>query len=453
MNRIQTILLLVCFFAMTVQSCAPYKLTPLRWSKSSGTDSVLIPPNLKAESKSLNVGDLQLEFQTQKISGVEIEGSFYKRIFDVNESKFITQRWLERIPLSLQTEISLMKNERYFVAGFIKSHSEFSAKKLIETPKLIIRADDLQLNWKVILEEKDGHLTAVYLDKFLNVVTVKKLGSEFVDATALLYPMGPLQSKVAQVILKRVSDEGMLNSKWFKITPKSGILARAEKNQFLYPQSDGRFEQVQVYFYLNQTADWFLENFKFQLPFLLEVETSVGFPEKTNTAFYYNYKIRLGEGDGIVFLGMALDPSIVIHESIHAVIQATASLPYDGQGGSLNEAFADFFTASILDNPKLGEASYKKAGYKRTIDNNLKRTDINDGLYHDSGIVAGLLWQFRQTIGPVASQRLAWNTLLRLTPASNFDSFEEELVDVLKNEEASVRLKVLAILESRGWQE
>ncbi|MES2800978.1 MAG: hypothetical protein V4654_00670 [Bdellovibrionota bacterium] len=446
MNRIQTIFSLVCFSGGVLLSCAPDRLTTARWSKNG--DSVVTLPDPTAISKSINVGYQQLDFQIQDINGAELEGSYYKRIFDRKEDKFISYSWLEDVPLALQTEISLMKNQKSFVTRkFLKS------AQLLEDPKLVVREKDLQVNWKIVTLDKDGNALATYLDKFLNVVEEQKLGSDFTNTTALLYPLGPLQSKVVQVVLKRVSEDGLLFSNWFKITPQSGVFARAEKNQFFYPQSDKRFEQVQVYFYLNQMADWFSDRFKFQLPFLLEVETSVGFPKQTNTAFYYNHKIRLGEGDGIVFSAMALDPTIVIHESLHAVIQSTSSLPYDGQGGSLNEAFADFFTASILQNPKLGEASYKKASFKRTIDNRLKKSDVNNGLYHDSGIVSGLFWQLSQEIGSENSERLAWNTLLRLNPGSNFETFKEELLDSLKEEDLNLQNKVLVILKSRGWLE
>lgn len=453
MYKIDAAFSLVWFLGVfLLQACAPQTMTTVRWSKTG--DSIVTPPEFTLTGKAFAIGKQQLDFQTQEINGAELEGSYYKNISENNESNFISYRWLTNVPLSLRTEILLMKNQKKIVLErFLKSKPNFITAVLLEEPRLVIRQDNLQVNWKLVFLEKNGQVLALYLDKFLNEVDKKHLGSEFVNATAMLYPLGPLQSKVVQVTLKRVSEDGLLQSNWFKITSQSGLLARAEKNQFLYHQSDKRFDQVQVYFYLNQMADWFTAKFKFQLPFLLEVETSVGYPEQTNTAFYYNRKIRLGEGDGIVFSGISLDPSVVTHEAVHAVIQATSSLPYDGQGGSLNEAFADFFTASILKNPKLGEASYKKANYKRTIANNLKLSDGNGGLYHDSGIISGLFWQLSQEIGAENSERLAWNTLLKLNPSSTFVSFKEELLDSLKEEEVTIQNKVLTILNSRGWTE
>lgn len=454
MKKIQTIFSLICLTGVTLLSCAPHKLTTARWSNNG--DAVMAPPpDLNLEIRPLNVGEQQLEFQTQNINEAEVEGSYYKRLFTNQDEKFISYRWLEKVPLTLKSKIALMVNDKPNVLPmFLKRYETFATKKLAEGPQLVLRDnEDLQLHWRLTFQEADGRLVSVYLDRSLKLVEQKQQGTQFVEATALLYPMGPLQSKVAQVVLKRVSDDGWLLSNLFKITPQSGVLARAENNQFHYLQTDKRFEQVQVYFYLNQMTDWFLDKFRFQLPFLLEVETSVGFPAKTNTAFYYNHKIRLGDGDGEVFVDMALDPSIVIHEAVHAVIQATSFLPYDGQGGSLNEGFADFFTASILKNPKLGEVSYKKANFKRTIENSLKRTDVNGGLYHDSGIISGLFWQISQEVGADVSQQLAWNTLLRLNPGSSFDSFKEELLDVLKQQEMNSKNKVLVILKSRGWTE
>lgn len=454
MKKFQTIFSLICLTGVSLLSCAPHKLTTARWSNKSSA-AVVAPPDLKSEVRPLTVGEQQLEFQTQSINGAEVEGSYYKKLFTSHEEKFISYRWLEKVPLTIKSKILLMKNEKFSVlVMFLKSNESFATKKLIEGPRLVLRDNEnFDLHWRLTFQETDGRIFSVYLDRFFKIIEQKPEGTQFVEATALLYPMGPLQSKVSQVVLKRVSDDGWLLSNLFKITPQSGVLARAENNQFLYQQTDKRFEQVQIYFYLNQMTDWFLAKFKFQLPFLLEVETSVGFPAKTNTAFYYNHKIRLGDGDGEVFVDMALDPSIVIHESVHAVIQATAGLPYDGQGGSLNEGFADFFTASILKNPKLGEVSYKKANFKRTIENSLRRSDVNGGLYHDSGLISGLFWQISQEVGPEISQQLAWNILLRLNLGSGFDSFKEEFLDVLNQQEINSKKKILVILKRRGWTE
>src|SRR5690606_11323605 len=108
-----------------------------------------------------------------------------------------------------------------------------------------------------------------------------------------------------------------------------------------------------------------------------------------NIAYYYNGNIRLGAGDGVTYKNIHRDPSIVMHEASHAFIQSIGQLSTESEGGSLNEAFADFFTALILDHPKMAEFAYIPGPYKRSLDNNTNATSFNGGLYHDSLVVSG----------------------------------------------------------------
>ncbi|MCX7977941.1 MAG: hypothetical protein N2578_02955, partial [Bdellovibrionaceae bacterium] len=184
----------------------------------------------------------------------------------------------------------------------------------------------------------------------------------------------------------------------------------------------------------------------------LDVQVHVGTPEKTNTAFYYQNKIRLGSGDDVTYSKIPQDPSIVTHETAHALIDALARLPFEGEGGSLNEAFADFFTAVMLKNPNMGEVSYLKGPFRRTLNNSKTVSQKNGGLYHDSGIVSGTLWDFYNTLGEKKSLDIAVRTLSRLTPRSDFDDFRNKLKDVcsslLNAEDLESANKILSV---RGW--
>ena len=387
------------------------------------------------------------------IDGATVESSAYKKISIGGHEKFISYQWIEKIPLSLRVDIAFMTDETPFVVRkFLKKNINFKSLKIYESPQIVIKnLDNPALYWKLTFEEKNGEFTGVYINRQFEVVEINRLGSQFADATAYLYPSGPLKSNLAAVTFQKLVSDGTLRSDAIQVTTQADLIAKAENNQFLYPTHDIRFGQVQVYFYLNQAREWFQENLQFKLPFLILAETFVGFPEKTNTAFYYQQKIRLGEGDGEIFSDITLDPSIIIHESLHAVIQAVAALPYTGEGGSLNEGFADFFTALILKNPKLGEVSYKKGTFKRTIDNEMLRAEVSGGLYHDSGIVSGLLWSLSEKIGADKIKKLGWHILIRLDGNSTFNSFKTEMLEGIETLESSDQVMAKAVLKSRGW--
>lgn len=414
------------------------------------------PPGVTWDEKPLDMGAKSLVFSKQILDGVEIEGAYYKKISGHGRAEFVDYRWMSEVPLSVRRDLVLMRAQKPFVLSyFLKSHEVFTRASLVEGPQLSLQAEDLpQVLWKLVFEKEDGTLWAFFIDRDMRIISQKRLGSEFIEARARIFPEGPLRSQLQEVWLRGLLSSSNLSSKSLLLTTEADALAfPGDANELSFTESDVRFSQVQVFYYITQALEWLKSQLSFELPFVLEVETQKGYPEKTNTAFYFQKKVRLGEGDGDVYEKIPMDPSIVTHESMHAVIEAVAGLPYEGQGGSLNEAFADFLTASQLKNPRMGEAAYKKASYKRTIENSLKLQDLRGALYYDSGIVSGLLWGISKKIGSQDGLRIAWLTLLRLNYWSDFATFKKELLAVLDKENEDTQKKAMDELRQRGWLE
>src|SRR5690606_1502757 len=116
-----------------------------------------------------------------------------------------------------------------------------------------------------------------------------------------------------------------------------------------FPPTDERFDQVQAYYYANQILSWFGRKLTLKKPLKVSILAHVGYPDKTNAAFYYKGQVRLGSGDDVTFSLIPLDPSIVMHEVSHVLIDELARLPFQGEGGSINEGFADVFTTFYLN--------------------------------------------------------------------------------------------------------
>jgi hypothetical protein len=445
---------LVLFFLTTaVVSCTkPASFTNTRWN-GDGTIP-MAPHGVDPSAAKISVGSKQeLDFQFQSITGVQVEDAFYKSLSNSSGPQFITYNWISEIPFSVKADLLAMRAERFFVLSrFLKMYPNYKALVAYGEPELVIRTKNYhQVLWKLIFQQNDGVLMAVYIDRSWRMMDRKIVGSQFVDGTGALFPDGPLKSDIQQVILKNLLGNQTLTSDKVKVGTQSTEVAVSENNQFLYPLEDNRFGQVQTFFYLSQSIDWFKNNLSFTLPFVLQAETSMGYPDKTNSAFYYQHKIRLGDGDGQTYDKIPLDPSIVTHESIHAIVEAVARLPYENEGGSINEGFADYFTATQLQNPHLGEASYKLGPFKRTVDGALSFADRSGGLYHDSAVVSGLFWQFRKELGSDVANKIAWSVLLRLNPLTDFNSLSVEVKDVISKQDVEVQDKANAILKQRGW--
>ncbi len=429
----------------------PSRVETARWHGDGPMPAV--PSGIDTASVQAQSDSEKMHFQTQTVGGIQIENSYFKSIDKDGKPFLMTYRWLPGSESKMQKKVQALQRQLPTMTEIFLSHyPKLKERKILSGPEVAVQATSpVRFGWKIILEEKDGSLLELRLSEDQKRFETRRLGSQFADASAFLFPKGPLKSEVTDVWLRNLLSAQKLESDQVLVRTESDQPALAEKNQFRYTSEDPRFSQVQAFYFATESLKWFSKQWGFELPFRLEVETQKGFPQKTNTAFYFQHKIRLGDGDDQTYARIPLDPSIVLHESVHAVVEAVAGLPYEGEGGSLNEAFADYFAATQLDNPRMGEASYRKEAFKRSLQNDGKKDQKNGGLYHDSLLVSGWLWNIRTVLGEEVGNRIAWKTLMRLTPESDFENFREELFKVLGDESQDVQNQVRTIAQTRGW--
>lgn len=306
--------------------------------------------------------------------------------------------------------------------------------------------------YQMIYSDKNSEIYEIRFDSRLNIMSKNKMGSQFSDVDAIVFPKGPKMSRLESVVLKNIEVDNGIKSLNFKVSSLLSSKIENPNEIVKIPTSDDRFDQVQVSFYIQKSFDWFAKTFNSKIPFMVDIQVHVGAPEKSNTAFYYANKIRFGSGDDIVYSNIPRDPTIIVHESNHAIIDYLAHLPFDKEGGSLNEGLADFLTTLQLNNPNLGEVSFLKGPFRRTVKNELKFTDRKGGLYGDSAIVSGLLWNLKESLGDELAGKIAVNTLILLGPKSDFNDFKNKVSFVVKNELKEKNLETAEkILKDRNW--
>lgn len=76
------------------------------------------------------------------------------------------------------------------------------------------------------------------------------------------------------------------------------------------------------------------------------IKTFVHFGTEYNNASGSDSVIVLGDGDGVSY-GSFASMDVVAHEFTHSVVQATAGVPYSGEGGAIDEALADIFGTAV----------------------------------------------------------------------------------------------------------
>lgn len=447
------------FYALSLSflllgSCGPSQLTNFEWSRKS--DSPLHAPEVFQNSSEQNIQNKfnKIAFAQQKIGNYDVEGTFLKKVQSSNgEMVWARANYIQQNIVS-QKELSFFEKDKETATNKIKDKFLYLKKYEIETFDVVITQHHRRWipAWRIIYIDLSGFAWKMLLDKNYNLVSVNRVGSQFHDALALVFPMGPRKSPLQEVLLQNLLVDGSLSSDTMRVNTlsPSKILTIGDALKFSPP--DERFDQVQVFYIVHKSFSWFVKNLNMSLLSPVEIQLHIGYPDKTNAAFYYGGKIRLGAGDDVVYSKIPQDPSIVTHETCHAFIDQTAHLPFDGEGGSINEGYADFITALQYDNPLMGEVAYLKGPYKRTTDNEMTLTDKNGGLYHDSAIVSGLLWELKKVIGGAKALEIAIKTLNLLSPASDLNDFKKHVIESVDQTVTGNDLeKAKGILIKRGF--
>lgn len=428
----------------------------LEWKKGQPPSALQTLENLDLSSpQKLTSSNQILEMSEQKVQGIVIEDSFIKKIKDGSESLLmvrgsvsVDEQKLGRLKLT-----DFEKRKDRILNDLQKTFPVFR-KNIPEKIDIVIahRGGFYEPLWRILYSDKAGTPWEVRMNAHLQVSSVKRVGSQFHDTVALVFPKGPKMSNLQEVTLKGLATSPTLSNERVFVSSQDESKISDVSAPLKFTPQDARFDQVQVFFFLDESLSWFERKLNIKLPFKLNAEVHMGAPEKTNSAFYYQGKIRIGAGDDETYSRIPQDPSIIIHESVHALVDVVAHLPFEGEGGSLNEGFADFFTALQLDNPNMAEASYLKGPFRRSLVNNYKISDKNGGLYHDSGIASGTLWDLRVRLGADKAREIAILTLNRLVPSSNLEDFGAQLKDVLPQVLTQDELKsALEVVTERGF--
>ncbi|MGZ3693946.1 MAG: hypothetical protein ACXWQO_07070 [Bdellovibrionota bacterium] len=325
-------------------------------------------------------------------------------------------------------------------------------------PSLEVRKnekEEWQPYWRVeYLNASQDHLRFVCVSGAGEVIERGNLDWDGIDGRAMVFPKGEKESGVQEEVLHDLTGDGTVTGRLLHVISALDLKVWSPELRFFFPENDRRFDLGQAYFTIDQGYRWLKDHLGVELNHPIEVKLHVGDGGVSNAAFYHQDTIYLGTGDGQVYKDMIRDPSVLIHESIHAVIDAYAGLPSEGEGGGFNEGFADLFTALILDNPRMGEASYVPGPFRRTLETRLMAyRDFAPGVYQNGTIVGGTFWDMKSALGNELTAKLAFRTLVRLGKGGKFDDFPSALANAADGL-LTVEQKTMALrtAKDRGWK-
>jgi hypothetical protein len=255
-------------------------------------------------------------------------------------------------------------------------------------------------------------------------------------------------------------------------------------------EAQDKFAEVNTYYHMNQIHDYLLDahGIEYQgipgnpLVAVVNAEPCIEFYNTQvwvpidNAAFIPAYAAddlaRLfgidfsRDFDSLIFAqgnnrDPAYDASVIYHEYIHAVINVTrlsAIKAYEygpnNQAISLNEAHADYFAATLLDDPVIGKyfmADIMGELMIRSLTDEWACPDSLTGEVHADGqIFSSALWKIREALGKELADQIIADSLMQYTNQTDFNLAGETIISEAAKLTPPRDTEVRQILENRG---
>jgi Zn-dependent metalloprotease len=261
-------------------------------------------------------------------------------------------------------------------------------------------------------------------------------------ATALygegeVYPVNPFRSPqrvpvridaIGPEVTDRLAGRGVVVN-----SPGMTFLQSVERD-FRVPDTDPLFDEVGAYYHLTRATRFFnatLGNLFQAVPFT-PLRAIVHDPENPKNAVFVpsTGELRFGDFDG---RPTARSADIVYHEFSHAITDAICRLgraARNSQPRGLSEGYSDYFAATILDDPVLGDYLLeRKEGARDASKPGLRFAPDFTGKEHANGEVwSSVLWEIREKAGSEVADVVASESLYFLSSASTFREAETGLL-------------------------
>ncbi len=268
------------------------------------------------------------------------------------------------------------------------------------------------------------------------------------EGRAEVYAIDPMQSttRTEMTLLELDAPGNLLRGPSIDVSQAAGARIDRPDRDFRADPTDVEFDEPQVYHHVWRATEYFRAITSAGLmaaaPFT-PVRVLVNDPGSPNNAYYMpsTGELRFGLFGS---RSSARSASMVIHEFGNAITDAICplgrSMVGDTQARGLSEGFSDYFTASLLDDPRFGDYVADEPHGARNCGDALQFPPAFVGEEHVTGAVwASVLWAIRSAIGQAACDRLVVESLDFLDNTSTFEDARTALhaVDVTLNGDAN----------------
>jgi hypothetical protein len=264
--------------------------------------------------------------------------------------------------------------------------------------------------------------------------------SSAATGTARVYPVNPLQTpELTDAQVDDLDDPGSeLRGPSVDVSPAVGGRLTRDAGDFGVDPADPAFDEVQAYYHLRRAFGYFLAIVD---PALLQarpftpIHALVNDPQSPDNAYYMptTGELRFGAFGS---RSSARSAAVVCHEFGHAVTDSICRLgrapKQNTESRGLSEGYSDYFAASWLGDPRLGDyVADDPHGARNCADEGLRFPEAFAGEEHGTGAVwAAVLWGVRGRAGGDTADRLAVESLEFLDFTSTFTDAREALRSV-----------------------
>ncbi|MEV5963592.1 M36 family metallopeptidase [Kribbella sp. NPDC051952] len=323
----------------------------------------------------------------------------------------------------------------------------------------VVGGPNARLVWAVTSHSSEG-VSRSLVDADTGSVVESKVISDNVDGRGSVFDPNPVVSQknekltdmndknqdalfVAQknVVLRNLDGSGFLNGSYVNIKEGNGGLAQNKNNTFVYQRANNKFEQVMVYYHVNQAQEYI-----HQLGFTEANNESQDFSVDTirdDNSFYDPETDMITMGDGGV--DDAEDAEVIWHEYGHAIQDDI--VPGFGeslQAGSIGEGFGDYWAVTMSVPVSKGfnlpcVMDWDATSYTSTEPHCLRRTDTGKttddivGEVHDDGeIWSNALWDIHQALGRTKANKVILESTFFYDPDTSFAAAAQDTVQAAR---------------------
>jgi hypothetical protein len=323
----------------------------------------------------------------------------------------------------------------------------------------VVGGPNARLVWNVTSRSAEG-VSRSLVDAKTGGVVESKVISDNIDGRGSVFDPNPVVSEqnekltdqndknqdvlfLAQknVILRNLDGSGKLNGPYVNITEAKGGIAQSKTNTFVYQRANGKFEQVMVYYHINQTQEYI-----HQLGFTDVNNESQDFSVDTyagDNSFYDPSTDMITTGEGGV--DDAEDAEVIWHEYGHAIQDdVVPGFGESEQAGAIGEGFGDYWAVTNSVPVSKGfelpcVMDWDATSYTTDEPHCLRRTDTGkttddiDGEVHDDGeIWSNALWDIHQALGRAKANKLILEATFFYDPDTSFAAAAQDTVQAAR---------------------